>query len=308
MKKLIITIDTEGDNLWAWKSGQQIGTENTLFLERFQKLSNEYGFYPTWLTNWEMVNDDRYVTLMSKYAQDSKCEIGMHLHAWNMPPEYKLDSHELSGNPYLIEYPTEIMEEKIALMTDTIRDRFGITPTGHRAGRWAMNDEYFTLLAKYGYKADCSHTPGIDWSECVGQTPDFAGPDYRNVPRVPTVINGILEVPVTTIHSNRYIRCDGNDIKSLLRPFKRMINGETLWLRPDGENIYRMLYLMKENMKSDSDYLMFMIHSSELMPGGSPTFRTEESIEKLYKDLEVLFGTLAKNYEGITLSGYADMR
>ena len=34
-KHLIITIDTEGDNLWAWREGQPIGTENTRFLPPF---------------------------------------------------------------------------------------------------------------------------------------------------------------------------------------------------------------------------------------------------------------------------------
>ena len=32
-----------------------------------------------------------------------------------------------------------------------------------------------------------------------------------------------------------------------------------------------------------------MLHSSELMPGGSPTFRREEQIETLYADLEKVF-------------------
>lgn len=35
-KHLIITIDTEGDNLWAWREGQPIGTENTRFLPPFR--------------------------------------------------------------------------------------------------------------------------------------------------------------------------------------------------------------------------------------------------------------------------------
>lgn len=31
MKKFLITIDTEGDNLWEWKNGEKIYTENTLY-------------------------------------------------------------------------------------------------------------------------------------------------------------------------------------------------------------------------------------------------------------------------------------
>ena len=31
MKKFLITIDTEGDNLWQWKDGDPIGTDNTKY-------------------------------------------------------------------------------------------------------------------------------------------------------------------------------------------------------------------------------------------------------------------------------------
>jgi len=41
-KKFIITIDTEGDNLWEWKEGMPLGTENVNCLPRFQKLCNKY--------------------------------------------------------------------------------------------------------------------------------------------------------------------------------------------------------------------------------------------------------------------------
>ena len=51
---------------------------------------------------------------------------------------------------------------------------------------------------------------------------------------------------------------------------------------------------------------MFMLHSSEMMPGGSPTFKTQESIEILYRDLERLFQHVSKNYEGITLREYCE--
>ena len=90
-KYFIITIDTEGDNLWGWEEGTPIKTENILYLSRFQDLCNQYDFKPTWLSNWEMVNDDRFVTFAKKNLARKQCEIGMHLHAWNTPPEYESD-------------------------------------------------------------------------------------------------------------------------------------------------------------------------------------------------------------------------
>ena len=48
-----------------------------------------------------------------------------------------------------------------------------------------------------------------------------------------------------------------------------------------------------------------MLHSSEFMPGGSPSFPTAEAIEKLYRDMEKLFAAAAPFFRGATLTEYA---
>ena len=59
------------------------------------------------------------------------------------------------------------------------------------------------------------------------------------------------------------------------------------------------------NKCKNEDYLMFMIHSSELMPGGSPNFKTEEDIDKLYEIIENLFSYIQKQgFVGATLREY----
>lgn len=282
-KNFIITIDTEGDNLWGWKEGTEIETNNSRNLPRFQSLCNEFGFKPTWLTNWEMLQNQEYVNFVKKEQKSGRCEIGMHLHAWNNPPFYELPRNEKSGKPYLIEYPVEIMEAKIKSITDFFLSTFGFVPASHRAGRWAINEEYFRLLYKYGYRIDCSITPLRSWESSMGRTPGFKGPDYTKERSDVHYRQGILEVPVTVL------------------PFKE---GKTTWLRPRNRNLEDMLWLAGQIENSDSDYLMFMIHSSELMAGGSPTFQTEEQIEKLYRDLRILFDYIAHRYIGVTLEEY----
>ena len=176
-KFFFITVDTEGDNLWSMPS--VVTTQNALFLERFQRLCNRYGFYPIYLTNYEMEHDEAYVEFGRHYLQRELCEIGMHLHAWNMPPKFELIRGPKYHNAYLIEYPVEIMEEKIKLLTDELEDTFQTKIISHRAGRWATNRRYFELLEKYGYKVDCSVTPYVDWSRHVGYTEGSGGSDYR---------------------------------------------------------------------------------------------------------------------------------
>lgn len=302
-KTFLITIDTEADNQWDLSHG--ITTENARFLPRFQELCEKYHFKPVWLVNYEMAMDDFLVGYMKEKQKEGLCEVGMHLHAWHTPPEYPLERQN-NHREYLIEYPKEIMEEKIKTMTELLEERFEKRPKSHRSGRWTMDAYYFALLEKYGYVADCSVTPHFDWSKHTGAT-ECPGSDYSDAPETPyNVGENLLEVPLTV----RKIHCFQPglvyNLHSFLSECRKMVTGRYQWLRPDN------LLSNKGNLKlvdavsaGKSDYAMFMIHSSELMPGGSPTFQTESSIERLYGMTEEIFDKItALGYRGKTLEQY----
>ncbi len=306
MKEFIITIDTEGDNLWEWREGKEITTKNVEYLQRFQNLCNQFGFKPVWLSNWEMITDDNFVSFIKNELKDGQCELGMHLHAWNTPPFYKLPSGELSGPPYLIEYPTDIMEKKIEAISQKFQEQFGFIPKSHRAGRWAISDIYISLLEKYGYTIDCSVTPGINWNSSAGQTPGFSGTDYSRYKKFPYKKGNILEIPVTTVFTRHsFGKFEALNLKKTAKKLYNAITGRTIWLRPNGRNLEELLWIAEHIYNAENDYLMFMLHSSELMPAGSPTFQDKESIEKLYHDLNILFQYVSQRYIGVTLEEYA---
>ncbi len=303
-KKFLITIDTEGDNLWNWHEGMPIRTDCVEYLPRFQELCNKFEFKPTWLTNYEVIMDDRYVEFIQKVESSGTGELGMHLHAWSTPPDYKIPVEE-NGQPYLIEFPEDIMEEKIKTMTELIISRTGIKPVSHRAGRWAMDDRYFRLLVKYGYKYDCSVTPYIDWSDNLGWTKGFGGSDYSAYSEKAYIDNtGIIEIPMTIKKTDNFIWPDTLSARGVLGAVRRVIEKTPIWLRPNGNNLNSMRYLVNKAVSNNDDYIMFMLHSSEMMPGGSPVFKTEESIEKMYKDVEAVFELISRNFQGIKLCEY----
>ncbi len=306
MKKyLIITIDTEGDNLWNWKSGDAISTENVLSLPRFQALCDEYGFLPTWLSNYEMLSDSRYVDFISRVVDDGRGELGMHLHAWNTPPYYDLPK-VVEAAPYLIEYPTGVMEEKIATITELIESRTGIKPLSHRAGRWAMDDRYFSLLKKHNYTVDCSVTPHINWGKCVGQS-GCPGPDYSGFQELPYIDkSGIVEVPMTTRNNHSFIFPDSISPKSICKSAYKAFKGSELWLRPSISSLNEMKRLMNIVNKQQCDYVMLMLHSSEMIPGCSPYVNDREKCEKMYNNIRQLFEFLGDDFKGITLKNYAN--
>ena len=53
--KFLVTIDTEGDNLWD--HGRKLGVENIKFVPRFQALCEKYNIRPTYLVTSEVCED-----------------------------------------------------------------------------------------------------------------------------------------------------------------------------------------------------------------------------------------------------------
>ena len=302
-KYFVITIDTEGDN--QWDLSHECSTLNAKYLPRFQELCEKYGYKPVWLTNYEMAMDDYFVSYMKPKASRGLCEIGMHLHAWFSPPDYEIKRIN-NERAYLIEYPLDIIDAKVAFLTNLIEERFGIRPTSHRSGRWATNSHYFDVLKKYGYTVDCSATPLVDWSKTPGST-GVPGTDYSKVPKEPWRLeSGLLEVPMSIRKLHFIDKGRIHSLRNTVGEVKRFISGRIQWLRPDKRlSVDGLHKLVREVNKENTDVLMFMLHSSELMPGGSPSFPTEESIEDLYRVVEQLFITIQNlGYTGMTLEAY----
>jgi len=116
----LITIDTEGDNLWAHP--RTITTENAKYLGRFQRLCERYGFKPTYLTDYEMAVSAEYCAFAHDVLKRHAGEVGMHLHAWNSPPILPLTDDDYAYCTYLIEYPEAVMREKVRVLTALLED------------------------------------------------------------------------------------------------------------------------------------------------------------------------------------------
>ncbi|BEV73157.1 polysaccharide deacetylase family protein [Paludibacterium sp. THUN1379] len=305
----LITIDTEGDNLWG--TGP-LSTRNAAYLERFQLLCEQYGFKPCYLTNYEMAIDPVYQAFARDVIARGTGEIGMHLHAWNSPPAHPQTDHDGEDKAYLIEYPDDVMRSKVDTMTKLLEDTFSIKMISHRAGRWAFDRRYAELLLEYGYQVDCSVTPHIDWGGTPGKRQGQGGTDYRHFPTGAYFIDpddiarpghsALLEIPMSTrLKYPAWLRATRRTLDRL----RGKIRPDSIsWLRPKRDNLAETLSLTNRILAEGSDYLEFMLHSSEFMPGGSPTFPDEASIEQLYRDMDQLFRHIASRCQGMTLADY----
>lgn len=311
----LITLDTEGDNLWRNRSGK-VTTHNVRFLPRFQALCEKYGFKPTWLTNYEMASDPAYVEFGRDLLARGQGEIGMHLHAWYSPPEYALTDDEWRYQPYLIEYPENVLRDKVAFMTDLLENAFQRKMTSHRAGRWAFNEVYARALIDQGYLVDCSVTPRVSWRNAQGAPQGQGGTDYSHFPDRAYFLDEqdisrpggspLLELPMSIQY--RYGTLT-NQLKKVWNGIRGRQRGPSVnWLRPVGGNLAQMKQVAEQTLSQGNDYVEFMLHSSEFMPDGSPTFKTEADIERLYDDLEGLFSWLATRTQGMTLTEFAQLK
>ena len=309
---LIITIDTEGDDLWA--RPREITTRNAEYLPRFQSLCERFRFKPVYLTNYEMAVSDAFVEFGRDLLARGAGEIGMHLHAWNSPPLHPLTDNDFRYQPYLTEYPDHVMKGKIRFLTRLLEDRFGQQMVSHRAGRWALDGRYAAMLLDEGYRVDCSVTPGVDWRRSPGDPNGNGGSDYKHFPDRPYFLDpsdiavpasgGLLEVPVTIRPSRLYRRAPLAYRIRLVRRFANKLSPGLRWLCPGECDLASMLQVAGEARAQGADHLEFMLHSSELMPGGSRKFRDASAIERLYEDLEILFENLSTYCSGMTLKEF----
>lgn len=312
----LITIDTEGDNLWAGPS--RITTENSRALPRFQALCERHGLAPVYLTNYEMACCPVFRDFAHDMLRRGAGEVGAHLHPWNSPPLHSLTADDFSCRPYVTEYPPDVIHDKVRFLTRLLEETFEIKMVSHRAGRWGFDGVYARALIENGYLSDCSITPGVSWKSSSGDPAGAGGPDYTVCPPEPYFLSledirrpgssPLLELPVTIgpaappwVERLRKVL----PARSIPRRALGRIWPPLTWLRPNGRNRAAMLRLLRKAAEDGSRYVEFMLHSSELLAGGSPNFPDAQAIERLYRDLEAVFTLASKYFRARTQAGFA---
>ena len=316
----IITIDTEGDDLWS--RPKKITTRNVNFLPRFQSLCESYGLKPTYLTTYEMAISPTFQKFGKNILTRKTGEIGMHLHAWNTPPIIPLTRNDFFFLTYLTEYPESVMRNKIQFLTNLLEKIFGVKMRSHRAGRYGLNETYAKILVENGYCVDCSVTPYVNWKPTIGHPNRKGGPDYSNFSNDYYFLDledisrpgksPLLEVPVTIFARYWFFTNPLRKLLSIIPVGKTWGDHRTLgqraidnyfihWVQPHKGNLKMILWVFDRAIREKRSYVEFTLHSSELMPGGSPTFPQKKDIEQLYRDLEILFSVASKNFVGSTL-------
>jgi len=283
--RFIITVDTEADN--QWKGSSEITLNNLATLPRFQDLCQKYGFVPTYLVTYEVAANESAVNMLKKWQNEGLAEIGAHLHPWTNPPYENEQDKQIQRFPSYL--PKKVLANKLKSLTEKISSSFGRVPTSFRAGRWGFNGEVLKQIESLGYLVDCSVTPKIDWRR-------LGGPNFKRAP----------VVPYNPLHED--VRMEGES-KVLELPMTILTIGifRKKWLRifpASTKEDWVSIYARAKKLKLP--YLQFMIHSSELMEGGSPVSKTKERTEHVWEQLEIMFAYFKrKDLKPETLTSFA---
>ena len=188
----------------------------------------------------------------------------------------------------------------------------------HRAGRWSFNETYARILVDHGYRVDCSVTPYVSWASILGNPAGNGGTDFSRFPDTAYFVDlndirrpgdsPLLELPVTIVPPSYPGVLEAARTLLAHHRFGARVAGRffpsCLWLRPTRRNRKALLHILAMARQEQRPYVEFTLHSSELMPGGSPAFPSRESIEALYDNLEALFTAAQDVFEGYTLRDY----
>jgi hypothetical protein len=288
---VLVTIDTEGDNEWVY--ARHPTHENIAAVPRLQRCLERIGARPTYLVTYTVAKDPRAVEILTEIRDRDAGEIGAHCHSWNNPPV----EEPTGAQVFLNELDEERQRRNLEVLTEALTESFGARPTTFRAGRFGANAATIRCLHDLGYRVDSSVTPSISWRSTKGLPGGVGGPDYRGAPHEPYVVSlddpcrpgdsGVLEIPVTMERTRRIPARVEHAISRfshtgfVARVTKRLGLGRVLWFRPSFQSLEETVTAARLGHARGATVYNMLLHSSELMPGGSPYARTERDVSAL---------------------------
>jgi len=304
--KVLITIDTECDNMWSAQACRNPAFANIENLPRLQALFDRFKAKPTYLVTYSVANSGQ-ISVLKDIAKSSSCEIGTHLHAMETPP---FVSQRQGDGSFLHQYDVEAQAEKLANIDRLLTDVFAKKPVSYRGGRWSINHDLLVLLSKKGYFVDSSVTPGISWQRIGGL--NFK----KNTNKDHFSSEGVLEVPASMVITSRlrplavplYMNLpDFTHIEGILR---RLSGFDIIWLDPSFNDFEKMKLACQSLIEEGADFLNIIFHSSVIIAGGTPFTMTQEKVDLFFQRLEQILDFLInqKGLSSITVRQYYDYR
>jgi hypothetical protein len=307
--KLLVSVDTEADNQWLTPPPTTL--ENIKQIPKFQKICDTFNIVPTYLVSYEVAISDKCREILLPIHKTGRAEIGAHLHPWTCPPFSETEKSKSMGKVYPSSLSQEYFSLKLHTLTESLSKILESSPQTYRAGRWGIDSSHLDILHSEGYIVDTSVTPLISWGhERLNYT---TAPIFPYFPSQDDICKpgdaSILEVPLTVMFTKRphftwlFLQNPQNPLTKLGR---KLGFGPQPFRPLPRIGVDALLQILKQAIKLDLPMIHFMLHSSELLPGGSPYNKTPSDVKVLLMKIQkIIQAATSMGLEGQSISQFA---
>jgi hypothetical protein len=311
--RVVITVDVEEEGLFSGRyEPGPAEVNNVRQLHRLEFISREFGLPLTLLPTYPVVRNPVCRDILAHWRDEYHAEIGAHLHPWNTPPFQDIPFAEPVPSDRL---PLFLLRAKFETLLSALKDHMEIQPRAFRMGRFDLGEQVLTLLSEYGFRVDSSVVP----LRCVP-----GGPDHFLAPNEPYLLQTdagpgfgpLLEVPLTQVGVFPAISSPFYRIACALSRSKRDFfffayrNLAVVGIHPAWFPLVSMKQATRLHRLAGGRVLTMFLHSSELQPGATPSFKSKADVDGLIARIRAyltwLLGT--QPVRGETLSGLYDAR
>jgi hypothetical protein len=297
--QIVVSVDVEEEGLFRGCYPREArGVANVAHLRRLDWVPAEYAVPLTLLVTYPVAAHGPTRDILSQWSERGHAELGAHLHTWCTPPFADGEPH----HPEALSAPA--LADKLASLVAAHRSAFGSAPRAFRMGRFELGPKATALLPRFGFEVDASVMP-LRWAH--------DGPDTFLSPADPFVLGSedLLEVPVTQVAWSRALARAAYGLARVLpggraglEVFRRVAS---VGLTPAWTSLASMQAAARLHLRRGGEVLHVFLHSSDLMPGGSPAARDAASVARTVARLRGLLGWLTRtaHVRGVTLSGVA---
>ena len=289
----VLSIDVEEEGLFRGVYQRTPTTRNVAHLRRLADLFRDHDQPLTLLTAYPVTQDDAACAVLRELHDTCGAEIGAHLHHWNTPPLVELPHPDPVPSRLV---PEDLLRQKLQVLTAAIEERLGVRPRSFRMGRFDFHPALPRLLGELGYVVDSSLVPlrsernGPDQFTCLAAPSDLG--------------HGVRELPLTVLPlwpaAARLAAGVARRLPTGMRiRFQRGVSKvlatgiHPLWYPLPSMQLATRLHLAR-----GGTLLNIFLHSSELMPGGSPQVPDEAAALRLADKLRAYLDWLHRAYPG----------
>ncbi|MCQ2211397.1 MAG: polysaccharide deacetylase family protein [Paludibacteraceae bacterium] len=190
MKKIILTIDTEGprgSNPVLFQIWGKVGNEY-YGIPKIIEICDKYGVKGLFFVDipeiWDMGYDAIKEVIL--YIKNKGHNVGVHIHPHHMPNETR---------QFLYEYSREEQYQIIEQCTKKYIEITGEQPLSFRAGKYGANRDTLDILSDLGYLYDFSEFYSQKWCGINPEVAYVLPIKYRNIIEFPVTVYKSLSIP-----------------------------------------------------------------------------------------------------------------